>query len=139
MSKAAIFLLINSIVKRSAPKCYKHASFFHSHTFMFSSVTNAIESSSQNKYQLSTSNKNINLCENTKNTNYSLKLHKLKQQMVRSSCTKSSVSIDLFNLPPLLDASRQSTMQCEISNNFSYQMGKTHDSARSSIIGHSTD
>ena len=35
-----------------------------------------------------------------------------------SSCTKSSVSIDLFNLPPLPDARRQSTMQCEIPNEF---------------------
>ena len=38
--------------------------------------------------------------------------------MASSSHTKSSVSIDLFNLPPLLAAKRQSTMQCEISNDF---------------------
>ena len=38
--------------------------------------------------------------------------------MAHSSCTKSSVLIDLFNLPPLADARRQSTMQCEIPNNF---------------------
>ena len=38
--------------------------------------------------------------------------------MARSSHTKSSVSIDLFNLPPLPDARRQSTMQCKILNDF---------------------
>ena len=38
--------------------------------------------------------------------------------MAHSSHTKSSVSIDLFNLPPLPDARRQSTMQCEIPNDF---------------------
>ena len=38
--------------------------------------------------------------------------------MARSSHTKSSVSIDLFNLPPLPDARRQSTMQCKIPNDF---------------------
>ena len=40
--------------------------------FMFSGVTNAIGSISQDKQQLNTSNKNVNLCKNTKNTNYSL-------------------------------------------------------------------
>ena len=44
--------------------------------------------------------------------------------MAHSSRTKSSVSIDLFNLPPLLDARRQSTMQCEIPNNFFLPDGK---------------
>ena len=58
--------------------------------------------------------------------------------MAHSSHTKRSVSIDLFNLPPLLDARRQSTMQCKIPNDFSCQMGKTHDSARLSILGLST-
>ena len=38
--------------------------------------------------------------------------------MARSSHTKSSVSIDLFNLPPLPDARRQTTMHCEIPNDF---------------------
>ena len=38
------------------------------------------------------------------------------QKMAHSSCIKSSVSIDLFNLTPLLNARRQSTMQCEIPN-----------------------
>ena len=44
--------------------------------------------------------------------------------MAHSSCTKSSVSIELFNLPPLPDARRQSTMQCEIPNNFFLPDGK---------------
>ena len=38
--------------------------------------------------------------------------------MARSSHTKSSVSIDLFNLPPLPDMRKHSTMICEIPNNF---------------------
>ena len=38
--------------------------------------------------------------------------------MARSSCTKSSISIDLFNLPLLPDARKHSTMICEIPNNF---------------------
>ena len=38
--------------------------------------------------------------------------------MARSSCTKSSISIDLFNLPPLPDMRKHSTMICEIPNNF---------------------
>ena len=44
--------------------------------------------------------------------------------MAHSSHTKSSVSIDLFKLPPLPDARRQSTMQCEIPNDFSLPDGK---------------
>ena len=40
--------------------------------FMFSGVTNAIGSISQNKQQFNTSYKNVNLHKNTKNTNYSL-------------------------------------------------------------------
>ena len=44
--------------------------------------------------------------------------------MAHSSCTKSSVSIDLFNLPPLPDARRQSTMQCKIPNDFFLPDGK---------------
>ena len=44
--------------------------------------------------------------------------------MAHSSRTKSSVSIDLFNLPPLPDTRRQSTMQCEISNDFFLPDGK---------------
>ena len=38
--------------------------------------------------------------------------------MAHSSRTKSSVSIDLFNLPPLPDVRKHSTMICEIPNNF---------------------
>ena len=55
--------------------------------------------------------------------------------MAHSSHTKSSVSINLFNLPPLPDARRQSTMQCEIPNDFSCQMEKIHNSARLSTLG----
>ena len=44
--------------------------------------------------------------------------------MVRSSRTKSSVSIDLFNLPPLPDAKKHSTMICEIPNDFFLPDGK---------------
>ena len=44
--------------------------------------------------------------------------------MACSSHTKSSVSIDLFNLPPLPDARRQSTMQCKILNDFFLPGGK---------------
>ena len=53
--------------------------FLSLRTFMFLGVTNAIGSISQNKHQLNTSNKNVNLCENTKNTNYLLKIHKLSK------------------------------------------------------------
>ena len=45
--------------------------------------------------------------------------------MAHSSHTKSSVSIDLFNLPPLLDERRQSTMQCKIPNDFFLPDGKS--------------
>ena len=44
--------------------------------------------------------------------------------MAHSSHPLSSVSIDLFNLPPLPDTRRQSTMQCEIPNNFFLPDGK---------------
>ena len=44
--------------------------------------------------------------------------------MAHSSCTKSSVSIDLFNLPPLPDAGRQSTMFYEIPHDFFLPDGK---------------
>ena len=44
--------------------------------------------------------------------------------MAHSSHTKSSVSINLFNLPPLPDARRQSTMQCKIPNDFILPDGK---------------
>ena len=56
--------------------------------------------------------------------------------MARSSHTKSSISIDLFNLPPLPDTRRQSTMQHKIPNmTFSYQMARIHNSARLSTLG----
>ena len=44
--------------------------------------------------------------------------------MARSSHTKSSISIDLFNLPPLPDTRKHSTMICEIPNNFFVPDGK---------------
>ena len=44
--------------------------------------------------------------------------------MARSSRTKSSVSIDLFNLPPLPDTRKHSTMICEIPNDFFLPDGK---------------
>ena len=44
--------------------------------------------------------------------------------MAHSSCTKSSVSIDLFNPLPLPDTRRQSTMQCKIPNDFFLPDGK---------------
>ena len=44
--------------------------------------------------------------------------------MAHSSHTKSSVSIDLFNLPPLPDTRKHSTMICEIPNNFFLPDGK---------------
>ena len=44
--------------------------------------------------------------------------------MAHSSHTKSSVSIDLFNLPPLPDMRKHSTMICEIPNDFFLPDGK---------------
>ena len=44
--------------------------------------------------------------------------------MAHSSRTKSSVSIDLFNLPPLPDAKKHSTMISEIPNDFFLPDGK---------------
>ena len=44
--------------------------------------------------------------------------------MAHSSRTKSSVSIDLFNLPPLPDTRKHSTMICEIPNDFFLPDGK---------------
>ena len=44
--------------------------------------------------------------------------------MACSSRTKSSVSIDLFNLPPLPDVRKHSTMICEIPNDFFVLDGK---------------
>ena len=44
--------------------------------------------------------------------------------MAHSSHTKSSVSIDLFNLPPLPDTRKHSTMICKIPNDFFLPDGK---------------
>ena len=44
--------------------------------------------------------------------------------MARSSRTKSSISIDLFKLPPLPDMRKHSTMICEIPNDFFLPDGK---------------
>ena len=44
--------------------------------------------------------------------------------MSHSSCTKSSVSIDLFNLLPLPDTRKHSIMICEIPNDFFLPDGK---------------
>ena len=44
--------------------------------------------------------------------------------MARYSHTKISVSIDLFNLPPLPDTRKHSTMICEIPNDFFLPDGK---------------
>ena len=44
--------------------------------------------------------------------------------MARSSHTKSSISIDLFNLPLLQDTRKHSTMICKIPNNFLLPDGK---------------
>ena len=44
--------------------------------------------------------------------------------MAHSSHTKSSVSIDLFNLPPLPDKRGWSTMLCKIPNDFFLPDGK---------------
>ena len=44
--------------------------------------------------------------------------------MAHSSRTKSSVSIDLFNLPQLPDTKKHSTMICEIPNDFFLPDGK---------------
>ena len=44
--------------------------------------------------------------------------------MAHSSHTQSSVSIDLFNLPPLPDTRRQSTVASSISNDFFLPDGK---------------
>ena len=55
--------------------------------------------------------------------------------MAHFSHTKSSVSIDLFNLPPLPDARRQPMMHCKFQMIFSCQTGKIPNSARLSTLG----
>ena len=52
--------------------------------------------------------------------------------MVHSSCTKNSVLIDLFNLPPLPDGKRQTSIFCKISNNFFLPDGKKFQAESSS-------
>ena len=84
---------------------------------MISGVTNTIGSISQGKQQLNTSNKNVNLHKNTKKYKIFINYTKVKING-HSSRTECSVSIDLFNLPPLPDARRQSTMHCKIPNDF---------------------
>ena len=44
--------------------------------------------------------------------------------MAHSSHTRSSVSIDMFNLPPLPDTRKHSTMICKIPNNYFLPDGK---------------
>ena len=84
---------------------------------MISGITNAIRSISQGKQQINTSNKTVNLHTNTKFTKHSLNSQNTNK-MACFSHTKSSVSIDLFNLPPLPDARRQTEMFCKIPNDF---------------------
>ena len=79
-------------------------------TLMFTGVINLIESITQNKNQINYLQKRI-----------TTKKHSI---MAHSSRTKSSVSIDLFNLSPLPDARKQSTMICKISNDFFLPDGK---------------
>ena len=82
------------------------------HTLIFTGVVNFIESITQNRNQ-------INYLQNRITTktqhNGSFFLH------------KSSVSIDLVNLPPLPDARKQSMMICEIPNDFFCQMERIHN------------
>ena len=56
--------------------------------------------------------------------------------MAHSSSTKSSISIDLFNLPPLPDARKHSTMICKIPNDFFLPDGK--NTQLSKIVNTST-
>ena len=89
-----------------------HGFLSNTHYFMFLGAIGTIGSISQNKHQSITLNKNI-ICTKTHNINGSF-----------FSCTKSSISIDLFNLSALLDTRRQSTMQCKIPNVFFLPDGK---------------
>ena len=100
-----------SIVKRNMAKCYKHTLFLFKCTIVFTGVKNIIDSITL-KYKP----KKFYL----QNTNYN-KTHII---IAFSSHTKSSVSIDLFNLPPLPDTRKHSTMVCEIPNNFFLLDGK---------------
>ena len=98
-------------MKGSTIKCYKHASFLsNAHSYVCWCYKHNWEHLT-NKYQSNTLNKNV-IATKTHNINGSF------------SHTKSSVSIDLFNLPPLPDTRRQSTMQCKIPNDFFLPDGK---------------
>ena len=113
--------------------------FLSPHTFMFLGVTNAIGSISQNKHQLNTSNKNVNLCKNTKNTNYLLKIHKLSNKWLILLTQKAVFQLICSTCHHY--QMQGGSLQCSARYPmiFSCQMGKTHDSAKSSIIGRSTD
>ena len=58
--------------------------------------------------------------------------------MAHSSRTKSSISIDLFNLLLLPDTRKHSTMICEMPNDFFLPDGKTLNLVRLSTHGHLT-
>ena len=80
------------------------------HTLMFIGVINLIGSIMQNKNQINYLHNKITT-KTQHNGSFFLQ-------------TKSSVSIDLFNLPPLPDTRKQSTMICKIPNDFFLPDGK---------------
>ena len=86
-----------------------HVSFLKMHTSICIGVINPINSITQNINQIYYLQNNIQ------------QKHSI---MARSSRTKSSISIDLFNLPPLPDTRKQSTMICKIPNDFFLPDGK---------------
>ena len=118
-------------------KCTKvlHTWDFLSPThFMISGVTNTIGSISQGEQQLNISNKKVNLCTNTKNTNYLLITQKFNKwlillaqkaafQLIYSTCNHYQMQED--------------NLQCiaRFQMTFSCQMGKTLSSARLSTLG----
>ena len=107
----------------TAHKVYCERKHTKSAHFMISGVTNAIKSISQGKQQTNTSNK-TDPHTNTKLTKIFMSNPRNTNKMAHSSCTKSSVSIDSFNLLLLPDARRQTTMFCEIPNDFFLPDGK---------------
>ena len=74
-SKRQQLIAHTSIVKGSTTKCYKHMSFSQTHTLMFLGTINTIGSTSQNKYQSKTLNKNV-IATKTHNINGSFFSHK---------------------------------------------------------------
>ena len=98
-----------SIVKVIAMKCYKHMLSSFKCTIVFIGVTNIIDSIAQNTNQINSTQDIITTKKNI---------------MACSSHTKSSVSIDLFNLPPLPDMRKHTTMISEIPNDFFMPDGK---------------